>query len=102
ADLEIGAMIALMLLVGLAGWRLSARSELEVDVSPLAALPERIGPWQSVDVPMEPAVETELRADFNLQRAYVSPTRIPLMLYVGYYGTRRGGRPEHTPQGCYV
>jgi EpsI family protein len=22
-------------------------------------------------------------------------------MYVGYYGTRRGGRPEHTPDVCY-
>ncbi|MEZ4330509.1 MAG: EpsI family protein [Myxococcota bacterium] len=102
ADVEIGLMIALMLLVGLAGWKLSARSELAVDPSPLAELPERIGPWQAMDVPLPPAVETELRADFNLQRAYGSATQIPLLLYVGYYGTRRGGRPEHTPQGCYT
>lgn len=102
ADLELGLMIALMLLVGVAGWKLSARSELEVDPSPLAALPERIGPWQAIDIPMEPAVEAELRADFNLQRAYASPAQNPLLLYVGYYGTRRGGRPEHNPQGCYT
>lgn len=102
AQLEIGAMIALMLLVGLAGWKLSERVELEVDPSPLADLPAKIGPWQSMDIPMEPAVESELRADFNLQRVYGTRTQDPVVLYVGYYGTRRGGRPEHTPQGCYT
>lgn len=95
-------MIALLLVVGVAGWKLSARSELSVDPSPLAALPERIGAWRAIDVPLPPAVESELRADFNLQRAYANPTQTPLLLYVGYYGTRRGGRPEHTPQFCYT
>lgn len=102
AHLEIGVMIALMLLVGIAGWRLSERAELDVDASPLTRLPTKIGPWLSLDVPLEPAVETELRADFNLQRAYVTRTHETLLLYVGYYGTRRGGRPEHTPHGCYT
>ena len=91
-----------MLLVGIAGWKLSERAELIVDPSPLAALPRKVGPWQSMDVPMEPAVESELRADFNLQRVYGTRTQDPVVLYVGYYGTRRGGRPEHTPQGCYT
>ncbi|MBY0401842.1 EpsI family protein, partial [Myxococcota bacterium] len=57
---------------------------------------------QSMDIPMEPAVESELRADFNLQRVYGTLTQDPVVLYVGYYGTRRGGRPEHNPQGCYT
>lgn len=101
-DVELVAIVGLMVVVGLAGWKLSERPRLAVDTLPLAALPQRIGPWQSVDVPMEPAVESELRADFNLQRVYVSPDRSSLVLYVGYYGTLRGGRPEHTPQGCYT
>lgn len=100
--LEIGAMVAMMLLVGIAGWKLSERAELAVDASPLAALPQKVGPWQSMDIPMEPAIESELRADFNLQRVYGTRTQDPVVLYVGYYGTRRGGRPEHNPQGCYT
>ncbi|MBY0399192.1 hypothetical protein K2X89_02780, partial [Myxococcota bacterium] len=51
AHLEIGLMIALMLLVGIAGWKLSERAELEVDPSPLAGLPAKVGPWQSMDIP---------------------------------------------------
>jgi EpsI family protein len=101
-NLENGVIIALMLLVGLAGWTVSDRAELAVDPSPLARLPEKVGAWESMEIPMEPAVESELRADFNLQRAYVSRIQEPVVLYVGYYGTRRGGRPEHTPRGCYT
>ncbi len=102
SDIEVGVTLALMLLVGLVGWNLPDRDEIGVDPSPLASLPSKIGPWQSIELSMEPAVESELRADFNLMRAYVAPTQSPVILYVGYYGTHRGGRPEHTPQFCYT
>ena len=42
-----------------------------------------------------------LRADFNVQRAYQHSLGDTIWLYVGYYGTARGGRPEHTPWVCY-
>ncbi|MGH7337785.1 MAG: exosortase C-terminal domain/associated protein EpsI, partial [Myxococcota bacterium] len=43
-----------------------------------------------------------LRADLNLQRVYRSSyASAPIWLYVGYYSTGRGGRPEHTPGVCY-
>jgi EpsI family protein len=99
----MSALIALMLIVGALSWYLRLGApQLQVDASPLADLPTRIGPWRSTDIPLDAAVESELRADFQLQRAYLAPTQEPLWLYVGYYGTRRGGRPEHTPRGCYT
>lgn len=87
---------------GVLAWSIQFRPPLVVNVQPLAELPTRIGSWRAVeDLPMEPAVEAELGADLNLQRAYVGPAAAPVWLYIGYYGTDRGGRPEHTPQGCY-
>ena len=51
---------------------------------------------------MEPSVADVLDADLNLQRVYRHPSGEFVWLYVGYYGTERGGRPEHTPRGCYT
>lgn len=97
------ALVCLMLLLaGAAAWWLQLRPPLRPDVAALAALPRRIGAWQADDVPIGAAVEAELRADLNLQRIYVSRADEPVGLYVGYYGTARGGRPEHTPRGCYT
>jgi len=98
----IVVLVVVMIAAGGLGWTLQMGPQLEVDASPLAELPDRIGPWRSTDVALGGAVENVLRADFNLQRAYVSPTREILWLYVGYYGTQRGGRPEHTPRFCYT
>jgi EpsI family protein len=94
-------LVALLVAVGAASWWLQLRPPLQVDPAPLVALPQTIGSWQAVDVPIDEAVESILRADFNLQRAYVHPLGAIVFLYVGYYGTDRGGRPEHTPEVCF-
>ncbi|CAG1000917.1 hypothetical protein MYXO_03005 [Myxococcaceae bacterium] len=88
--------------VGALAWWLELRPPLVVDVRALADLPARIGSFEAIDVPLEPAVEAELHADLNLQRLYRHPTGHEIWLYLGYYGTDRGGRPEHTPRGCYT
>jgi EpsI family protein len=94
-------LIALLVGVGAASWWFQLRPPLRVDPAPLIALPETLGSWHAIDVPLDEAVESILRADFNLQRAYVHPTGAIVFLYVGYYGTDRGGRPEHTPEVCF-
>jgi EpsI family protein len=96
------AFIATMVAVGALGWWLQLGPQLHLDVSPLESVPARIGSWEATDIPVPRAVEAELRADFNLQRAYADRSGQVVWLYVGYYGTERGGRPEHTPRGCYT
>jgi EpsI family protein len=100
--IEFAALIVVMIAVGVAGWSLQMVPRLRVDTSPLADFPTEIGGWQSTDISMELAVERELDADFHIQRSYVRRLTEPLWLYVGYYSTERGGRPEHTPRGCYT
>ena len=95
------ALTAAMLVVGGLAWWLHLRPPLRVDASGLERFPARLGAWRSSDIPMDPAVEGKLRADFNLQRAYVHPLGEVVWLYVGYYGTTRGGAPDHLPSTCY-
>jgi len=101
-----GAGIALACLVlvavGALGWWLQLRPPLRVDAAPLRALPAAIDGWEARDVPLADSVEDELRADFNVQRVYEHPSGAQIVLYVGYYGTERGGRPEHVPHACYT
>lgn len=99
------ALVGSILLVGGTAWWLQTRPALVVDVSPLATLPRTIGDWRSADVPLDSAVESVLRADANVQRAYSSEAEGPIdpvWVYIGYYGTERGGRPEHVPRWCYT
>ena len=99
---QVIALLILMLAAGAVAWQLQLGPRLRVDASMLGELPDRVGSWQAIDIPLEAAVESELAADFNLQRVYHTRTGERLWLYVGYYGTQRGGRPEHTPRGCYA
>ncbi|MEB2345448.1 MAG: EpsI family protein [Deltaproteobacteria bacterium] len=94
-------LVALLLAVGAGAWALALRPALHVDASPLASLPRQLGPWAARDVPLESNVEAMLRADYNVQRAYDHPLGDRVWVYFGYYGTERGGRPEHTPTQCY-
>lgn len=96
------AMLVAMLGVAAFAWWLRLRPPLEVDASRLRALPLDIGDWRGRSIPIEGEVERMLDADANLQRAYWSPfSESVVWLYVGYYGTQRGGHPEHTPDVCY-
>jgi EpsI family protein len=70
-------------------------------VETLRQLPAELAGWQAVDIPMDQDVADMLRADANVQRAYVHSLGYVIFVYVGYYGTARGGTPEHTPEMCY-
>jgi EpsI family protein len=95
------ALAATLLAVGALAWSFQLREPLAVDARPLDALPRDVAGWHAQDVPLEDTVEAILRADHNLQRVYQHPVGSRVGVYVGYYGTERGGRPEHTPWVCY-
>jgi len=101
-NLGMTALVAAMLLVGAGGWWFELRPELRVDPSRLSTLPLELEGYRGRDIAVEDTVERILEADFNLQRAYQrSDDGRVVWLYVGYYGTQRGGHPEHTPDQCY-
>jgi EpsI family protein len=98
---QAAVLAAVLLSVGALAWSLQLRPALRVDAAPLAALPRQIDDWVAQDLPLESGVEAILRADYNVQRVYFHPLGARVGVYVGYYGTERGGRPEHTPWVCY-
>jgi EpsI family protein len=103
-NLERAALFVLvptLIAFGAFSWLVQLRDPLAVDTHALAAIPLELEEWRGQDVAMESGVEEMLDADFNLQRAYWHPVGDLVWLYVGYYGTERGGRPEHTPWACY-
>jgi EpsI family protein len=101
SPLQTVLLFAVLVLAGASAWALKLAGNLEVDARALAGLAPAVGSWRSEDIPVEDGVAQMLRADFNLQRAYRHPLGERVFLYVGYYGTARGGRPEHTPWVCY-
>lgn len=67
----------------------------------LDQFPRTIGKYKSFDISMESNVIKVLNTDAYIFRNYVSPEGEVVNLYIGYYGTQKGGRSDHTPQGCY-
>jgi EpsI family protein len=94
-------LTVLLVACGALAWSFQLRPPLAVDTTPLSGLPLRVGSWQGAEESVQSGVEEMLAADFNLQRSYLHPVGGIVWLYVGYYGTERGGRPEHTPWACY-
>jgi len=101
SNLGNAGLIGLLLVTGAVAWSIQFQPALQIDASKLTTLPTQIDSYRGHDISLASTVESVLRADFNLQRAYLRGNSI-VWLYIGYYGTARGGRPEHTPRGCYT
>lgn len=97
----LGGLAVALVVTGVVSWYSYLGPTLEVDPSSLGGVPLRLGSWYGEDLEVDGGVERMLDADYNLQRAYAHPVGDLVWLYVGYYGTERGGRPEHTPWVCY-
>ncbi len=100
-SLSLAVVVPLLLGFGVFSWFVQLRDPLEVDASSLDQIPLQLNQWAGEDIAMDPGVVNMLDADFHVQRAYTHPLGDVVWLYVGYYGTDRGGRPEHTPWMCY-
>lgn len=102
SDRWLTALLALVVLAaGAISWQVYLRTPLDVEAESLARIPIEIDRWQGEELEVESDIAEMLDADFNVQRVYEHPIGGFLWLYVGYYGTERGGRPEHTPWACY-
>jgi EpsI family protein len=67
----------------------------------LDKLPYAIDGMQGIDIPLEEPVVKELDTDVYVFRNYTSPGGKVINVYIGYYGTQKGGRSNHSPEGCY-
>ena len=101
SSLQNAGLVVVLLIAGGVSWAFQLREPLGVDSASLAGLPHEVLAWEGRDIPMEGSVEEMLRADEHVQRSYFDEAGGRVWLYVGYYGTARGGRSEHTPWVCY-
>jgi EpsI family protein len=68
----------------------------------LDQLPRRILGFDGRDDRFDESVYRALNADYHLLRQYRGEGGQSVWLYIGYYGTAKGGRPSHVPQSCYT
>jgi len=67
----------------------------------LAGLPATLAGLTGETQRFDEKIYKELDADETLLRYYTGPAGEALWLYIGYYGTRKGGRTGHMPPHCY-
>lgn len=90
------SLIATLVIVGL----LSLRPTPVVARTNLEYLPMEIGGYRGTDDTFPESVNRVLNADKQLYRHYRSSDGSQLDLYIGYYGTAKGGRTGHNPYAC--
>jgi EpsI family protein len=79
---------------------ISMRGKPSVVETNLEKLPMEICGMQGIDDTFSETVYKELKADVNVYRHYRSSNGGEVDLYIGYYGTAKGGRTGHNPIGC--
>lgn len=84
----------------LAAGAIAARKAPEVVRTNLENIPLQIGRYKGTNDVFDQAVYDELNADRDVYRHYRSPDGRVIDLYIGYYGTAKGGRTGHNPYAC--
>ena len=79
---------------------IAQRGEPVVVRTNLENIPLQFGHYQGTEDRFSDAVYEELNADLHLYRHYRRPDGNVISLYIGYYGTAKGGRTGHNPYSC--
>lgn len=83
-------------------WAIRHEGPYVVAENRLQFFPQRVLDYQGQDDRLDDSVYAVLGNDYNLLRRYTNGSGRAIWLYVGYYGTAKGGRPSHVPQSCYT
>ncbi len=95
-SLSMMGMILTLVLVGF----VFARPKPVVVKTNLENMPTEIAGYKGTDDSYSESVYRELNADKHLYRHYLSAGGRRVDLYIGYYGTAKGGRTGHNPYAC--
>jgi len=79
---------------------ISRRGDPVVVATNLENLPMEIAGFKATEDFFSEAVYKELNADKHVYRHYRSEDGRQVDLYIGYYGTAKGGRTPHNPYAC--
>ncbi|GFO63700.1 EpsI family protein [Geomonas paludis] len=92
--------LILLLLTGVASTLMAYRPVPVVVATNLEKLPMEIDGYRAVEDTFPESVYKELNADKHIYRHYRSADGGVIDLYIGYYGTAKGGRTGHNPYAC--
>jgi EpsI family protein len=90
-----------VLLAGTAGMGFLSHGESTPPARPLSEFPKEVAGYHAVaDFPFDADTLKVLGVTDYVNRAYVSPIKGELGLYVGYFRTQRTGATIHSPKNC--
>ncbi len=81
--------------------RIGSTEKVEVVEKRIDTFPYTVGGFQGKDIEMSQGIVDELNTDAHIFRRYLAISGDAITLYIGYYGTRKGGRSKHIPLSCY-
>ena len=91
----------ILLLAMIAGvFLISRRGQPVVVATNLENLPMEIAGFKATEDTLPQPVYEALNADLHVYRHYRSADGTQVDLYIGYYGTAKGGRTGHNPYAC--
>ncbi|BBO88542.1 hypothetical protein DSCOOX_17220 [Desulfosarcina ovata subsp. ovata] len=88
-----------MLTIGLVFF-IAQRGEPVVVKTNLENIPYALGAYIGTEDRFDDSIYKELNADRHVYRHYRSADGTQINLYIGYYGTAKGGRTGHNPYAC--
>lgn len=92
--------VALLVPVLFVSMQINAREEIVPSRESFAEFPMQVAAWSGKPLVMEEAYRDALRFDDYLLADYQSPERVPINLYVAYYGSQKKGQSAHSPRTC--
>lgn len=94
------AALLLLLGTGALSTTVALRPTPVVVATNLERLPMEIDGYHAVEDSFPESVYKELNADKHVYRHYRAADGSVIDLYIGYYGTAKGGRTGHNPYAC--
>jgi len=94
------ACLLLLLVSSVVVFGISRRAKPVVVQTNLENLPMSIAGYTAVEDSFSESVYRELNADKHVYRHYRATDGTQIDLYMGYYGTAKGGRTPHNPYAC--
>lgn len=94
--------LAILLVAAVFVFLLSKRGQPVVVETHLERLSMEIAGLKGIKDSFPESVYRELNADKHVYRHYRSDSGRQIDLYIGYYGTAKGGRTGHNPYGCFT
>lgn len=94
------AATALVALAAVAHVALPPRVEITPDRESLTGFPESFGSWNGRHDSLDGIYQDALQLDDYLFANYHDGGKLPINLYVAWYGSQRSGRSVHSPRAC--